>query len=94
MWYDSLQSVNKTWPEGRRSSSALSQRQHRDMEDRIYRRGEPIEAYYYDKMAKALHQSHQHPHVLLSGGASTVPDASRTARRNRWLAEFKPLEGE
>ncbi|KAL1417894.1 hypothetical protein MTO96_006035 [Rhipicephalus appendiculatus] len=29
------------------------QRLHREMEDRIYKRGEPIECYYYDKLAKA-----------------------------------------
>lgn len=59
MWYDSLQSVNKTWPEWKvelkRAFPTTSgmQRLHRDMEDRIYRRGEPIESYYYDKLAKA-----------------------------------------
>ncbi|KAH7933463.1 hypothetical protein HPB49_012905 [Dermacentor silvarum] len=54
MWYDSLQSVNKTWPEWKvelkRAFPTTSgmQRLHRDMEDRIYRRGKPIESYYYD----------------------------------------------
>ncbi|KAH6920070.1 hypothetical protein HPB50_028942 [Hyalomma asiaticum] len=59
MWYDSLQSVNKTWPEWKAElkrafpTTAGMQRLHREMEDRIHRRGEPIEAYYYDKLAKA-----------------------------------------
>ncbi|KAH6933018.1 hypothetical protein HPB50_011561 [Hyalomma asiaticum] len=59
MWYDSLQSVNKTWPEWKAElkrafpTTAGMQRLHREMEDRIYKRGEPIEAYYYDKLAKA-----------------------------------------
>ena len=59
MWYDSLLSVNKTWPEWKVelkrafTTTAGMQRLHREMEDRIYKRGEPIECYYYDKLAKA-----------------------------------------
>ncbi|KAL1481482.1 hypothetical protein MTO96_034453 [Rhipicephalus appendiculatus] len=59
MWYDSLQSVNKTWLEWKVElkrafpTTAGMQRLHREMEDRIYKRGEPIECYYYDKLAKA-----------------------------------------
>lgn len=59
MWYDSLLSVNKTWPEWKVElkrafpTTAGMQRLHREMEDRIYKRGEPIECYYYDKLAKA-----------------------------------------
>ncbi|KAH7979493.1 hypothetical protein HPB49_009604 [Dermacentor silvarum] len=58
MWYDSLQSVNRPWPEWKvelkRAFPTTSgmQRLHRDMEDCIYRRGAPIESYYYDKLAK------------------------------------------
>ncbi|KAL1419965.1 hypothetical protein MTO96_024817 [Rhipicephalus appendiculatus] len=59
MWYDSLLSVNKTWPEWKVElkrafpTTAGMQRLHREMEDRIYKRGEPIECYYYEKLAKA-----------------------------------------
>ncbi|KAL1482608.1 hypothetical protein MTO96_014126 [Rhipicephalus appendiculatus] len=59
MWYDSLLSVHKTWPEWKVElkrafpSTAGMQRLHREMEDIIYKRGEPIECYYYEKLAKA-----------------------------------------
>ncbi|KAH7967913.1 hypothetical protein HPB52_004026 [Rhipicephalus sanguineus] len=58
MWYYSLLSVNKTWPEWKVElkrafpTTAGMQRLYREMEDRIYKRGEPIECYYYDKLAK------------------------------------------
>ncbi|KAL1421112.1 hypothetical protein MTO96_023419 [Rhipicephalus appendiculatus] len=57
MWYDSLLSVNKTWPEWKVElkrafpTTAGMQMLHREMEDRTYKRGEPIECYYYDKLA-------------------------------------------
>ncbi|KAL1443854.1 hypothetical protein MTO96_045790, partial [Rhipicephalus appendiculatus] len=58
MWYYSLLSVNKTWPEWKVElkrafpTTAGMQRLHREMEDRIYKRGH--------------HPSHQHAHVRLS----------------------------
>ncbi|KAH8033621.1 hypothetical protein MRX96_059396 [Rhipicephalus microplus] len=58
MWYDSLLSINRTWPEWKVElkrafpMTAGMQRLHREMEHRIYKRGEPIKC-YYDKFAKA-----------------------------------------
>ncbi|XP_077552426.1 uncharacterized protein LOC144166808 [Haemaphysalis longicornis] len=58
-WYDSLSSVDKTWVQWKDElkrafpSTSGMQRLHREMEARCRKRGEPIESYYYDKLAKA-----------------------------------------
>ncbi|KAH8019665.1 hypothetical protein HPB51_020883 [Rhipicephalus microplus] len=59
MWYDSLLSVNKNWPEWKVElerafpTTAGMQRLHQEMEDQIHKIGESIEYYHYDLLAKA-----------------------------------------
>lgn len=56
---------NKTWSKWKVElkcafpTTARIQRLHREMDDRIYRQGEPIESYYY-KLAKTPQQGNVH----------------------------------
>ncbi|KAH6938544.1 hypothetical protein HPB50_010468 [Hyalomma asiaticum] len=81
MWYDSFQYVNKTWPEWKAELKRAFPTTA-GMQ-RLHRRME-------DRIYRAIStRTYDSPEELLQ--CLTV---SRRARRNRWLAEFKPFEGE